>query len=212
MLVLTLSFNRRSSSTANRIYFIHSGRHAIVRIRFTGLNIINKTSLVLKLMNTAGLAVLQTHLTEDSAESFTTSFTPPSAPFRFQLSGQTKEGFTFQRLTHNTIQAKSAVLRFIPREDHFRLQPRKRSFVLLEFYNVGPAEWFHIKVHDTRGFARSVFRDTRFVRQGTQTAIFLWLWPTAGKYQKGKTDIVIVSVRGRSSNKVSTAIVRMLMT
>ena len=124
---------------------------------------------------------------------------------------QLKRGLNYLK-RHNTIQAKSAVLRFIPREDHFRLQPRKRSFVLLEFYNVGPAEWFHIKVHDTRGFARSVFRDTRFVRQGTQTAIFLWLWPTAGKYQKGKTDIVIVSVRGRSSNKVSTAIVRMLMT
>ena len=187
------------------------GRKAFVRIRLAGVHKINKTSLIMKLVNTAGAPILQVDLTEDSAsnKSYTTSFIPPSTPFRFQLSGQTKEGFTFQRVTHKTIQANSAVLRVIPGTDDLKLQLGKTSLVMFKLFNVGPSERFKIGVRDDKGFLK--FSLVKFTKQNRQRTIVVSIRPTGKGYNKGKTDRVTATVQGESSKVILSVVVPMQM-
>ena len=167
----------------------------------------------MKLVNVAGVTLNKVNLTALGSDgSYETSFTPPQAPFFLQLSGQTKQGFTFERLSHNKIKARPALLRVFQGRDDLKLQFGNKSYLIFKLYNVGPDQNFDFHMRDNRGLFSPVHKVEKKVRRNTQRLIYMSLIPTKGRYEKGKEDTLMASVRRSHEELILATSLTMLMT
>ena len=166
-----------------------------------GAPYITNTSLAIQLVNEAGVPILKANLTKEASELYTARFSPPSFPFRLQLSGKTKQGFPFQRVTPEKVRAKPAVIRIVTGKDDMRFQLGNTLYILFKIYNVGRSEAFDIDIKDNVGFLKPLHL-VRFVSHNTQRSILVLIRPTKRGYNKGRVDEVFAKAKGKISKVV----------
>jgi hypothetical protein len=102
-------------------------------------------------------AVLQTLVlqqgTENAANVFVGSLTPPNTPFVVYATGQTNSGANFQRLLPGTIMPQSVTVTALAPAN---LVPGTSTSYTFQVHNLGSADTFLIEASDDKGFLASI--------------------------------------------------------
>lgn len=142
---------------------------------------------------------------------YTSTFSAPSQSFRLKLLGTTKAGNAFERISRNIVTPKTVLLRVVHSRNQFTLPIGRTSFVLFEIINgLRTRETFAIKAKSRLGYILPMSRRIKAVRGGYRSHFSLRFRSTK-RSDVGKTDIVMVSIKGRGSKAKSVQIVQLLV-
>lgn len=143
---------------------------------------------------------------------FLATFTPPSQTFKLKLKGTTRKGNAFERISRNLVEPKAVVLRTLRATNEYTLGVGRASpdTVTLQIYNVGRPELFDITAKDRLGYVISLGRKVVRSRQRMLSLLSVRLRATR-RDDVGKTDILFVTVKGRSSGLVLSHLVHLLV-
>ena len=192
------------------VYWI--GQKALVIITVAGAEKINKNALHLDLMNSKGKRLGTVNLTPrgKGGAHFSASFTPPSVPFKLNLKGKTKKGYSLQRSSHNIVHPSHALIRVLYARNEFTVPARGSGYVLFVVYNTGPTEKFDVKIKESAGFVHYLRRSSILVRRGRKSYVSV-TFKAASSAKRGKGGEVLATITGQTSKKTVGQVVRLMV-
>lgn len=188
------------------------GEKANVIITVAGNEKINKRTLKLDLLRENGALIGQALVSPrgTSGAHFTSSFDPPSVPFTLKLRGKTKNGYNFERLSHNVVQPSPFILRVLRARNEYTIPVGRSTSVTFTLHNNGMYQGFDIKVKDRLKYFRRLRRSTVFVPRGRRS-FFTFIMKAPSSAPRGKGVEVVVSVTGRKSKRTVREAVRLMV-
>lgn len=170
------------------------------------------TSLVVDLLRKDGksLGTAPTKPVGKSGAHFSSSFTPPSVPFKLVLKGQTKKGNGFERHSHSIVKPSNVLIRVLYAKEEYTVPSKGNGRVMFIVYNNGPDEMFGVDVKDTEKFKANLLRPTIRVRQG-RASFFSVSFTAKSPASPGGTDAVLVSVTGKTSKTTVGHVVTLMV-
>lgn len=184
----------------------------MVIVTIAGSNKINKNGLNLDFMSKNGRRLGTAAVTPRGTSSahFTSSFTPPSVPFKLKLRGKTKAGYNFERTSRNIVHPSHALIRVLYARNEFTVPAGGRGFVVFVVHNTGPTEMFDIKVKDRLKLVRRLRRSYIIVRRDRQS-FFSVTFKAPRSAVRGKGDEVLATITGRKSKKTVGHVVMLMI-
>lgn len=184
----------------------------MVILTVAGAKKINSRSLSLDLMSMDGRRLSTATVTPHgtSGAHFSSSFTPPSVPFKLKLKGTTKKGYPFERNSHTTVHPSHALIRVLYARNEYTVPAGGSGFVMFVVYNTGPTEIFDIKVKDLLKYVAHLRRKSIVVRQG-RTSFFSVTFKAPSSAARGSGDDVLATITGRTSRKTVGHVVKLMV-
>lgn len=181
-------------------------------ITVAGSEKLNTSSLHLELITPEGARISDVTLQTTDKVHFTASFTPlTSQPFKLRLSGITRGGNTFERISRQKIKPSSTLLRVKHASNDYTLPLGRVTFVHFEICNFGATEYFDVTVvKDRMGLIITQRISPKHVIQGHCAIISVRARATRPQ-DVDKTDNVFLIAKGRSSKVLASQGVRLFI-
>ena len=146
-----------------------------------------------------------------AAGIFHASINTPSGKFKVSLTGATKKGSKFQRLSHASFEAKNAVMATISAGDEFTAEVHKgMSQINLYMYNQVDDESYRFAATSSYGSVSANAYSLHFPKGTNHTVSFTYFLPRNAASMVGKTDTIVVTATGESTGSKTQATVVLL--
>ena len=146
-----------------------------------------------------------------TAGIFHASINTPSGKFKVSLTGTTKKGSKFQRLSHASFEAKNAVMTTISAGNEFTAEIHKgMAEIKIYMYNQADAESYRFAATSSHGSVSADAYSLHFAKGTNQTVSFTYFLPRNAASMVGKTDTIVVTATGESTGSKTQATVVML--
>ena len=158
--------------SANFWLFIFPGFPTKAFVTIAGAEYVTPNSLRIKVVDERGAVHADHPLIPVgvSGVRYFVRFSPPSAPFRLQLHGQTVKDNKFVRVSSSEFQTKSVLMKlgYMDEPNILRRGQRVRITIVIRRGNAGAkSEIYSLNLKDERGYGK-VLRQSRAVRRGRQ--------------------------------------------
>lgn len=181
-------------------------------ITVAGSEKLNTSSLHLELITLKGDRIRDVTLQTTNNVHFTARFTPfTSQPFKLRLSGITRGGYTFERISRQKIKPSRILLRVKHASNDYTLPLGRVTFVHFEICNFGATEYFDVTVvKDRMGLIITPQISPRLVMKGHCPIISVRARATRPQ-DVDKTDNLFLMVKGRTSKVLASQGVRLFV-
>ncbi|PFX21151.1 von Willebrand factor A domain-containing protein 7 [Stylophora pistillata] len=181
-------------------------------ITVAGSEKLNTSSLHLQLITPEGAGISGVTLQTTDNVHFTASFTPlTSQPFKLRLSGITRVGNTFERISRQKIKPSRTLLRVKYASNDYTLPLGRVTFVHFQICNFGATEYFDVKVvKDRMGLIITPQIPPKRIIKGRCAIISVHARATRPQ-DVDRTDNLFLMVKGRTSKVLASQGVRLFV-
>eukprot|EP00112_Aurelia_sp_Birch-Aquarium-sp1_P004689 Seg153.11 transcript_id=Seg153.11/GoldUCD/mRNA.D3Y31 product=Hemicentin-2 protein_id=Seg153.11/GoldUCD/D3Y31 len=188
------------------------GAKSSLALQVSGMDLLNPDSLKIDITNDDG-GIIQAGIAlkniGGTAGIFHASINTPSGKFKVSLTGTTKKGSKFQRLSHASFEAKNAVITTISAGDEFTAKVKEgMARIKMYMYNQVNAESYRFAATSSYGSVNADAYSLHFAKGSNQTVSFTYFLPRNAASMVGKTDTIVVTATGESTgSKTQTTVV-----
>ena len=181
-------------------------------ITVAGSEKLNTSSLRLEIITPEGARITDVTLQTTDNVHFTASFTPrTSQQFKLKLSGITRGGNTFERISRQKIKPSRALLRVRYASNDYTLPLGRVTFVHFQICNFGATEYFDVTVvKDRMSLIITPQISPIRVIEGHCAIISVRARATRSE-DVDKTDNLFLMVKGRTSKVLASQGVRLFV-
>ena len=196
--------------TSNPVFL--QGKLNKMLITVAGSEKLNTSSLHLELITPEGAGISGVTLQTTDNVHFTASFTPlTSQPFKLRLSGITRGGNTFERISRQKIKPSRTLLRVKYASNDYTLPLGRVTFVHFQICNFGATEYFDVKVvKDRMGLIITPQIPPKRIIKGRCAIISVHARATRPQ-DVDRTDNLFLMVKGRTSKVLASQGVRLFV-